>query len=227
MIFLWPDNGTKRLPSRLLTAENHLAAEEAPGQRINQRWLFMTSLSVQIPWPNIPIRNNFPVKQQAFQIPWNFQYTEVQLYGCKTWKETTWSSHLEETRLALSGTYITLLGKLWVWEVNSGTSAPSQHHWCRVGTHHFLFQVWWSLDRVSCLQIPKIHSAYIVLKEYCQLTCWIVGHPGSDAFQKLFWCHSMVYIAKSHRTFPTQGLRRGFRMHTELSLSSLFFPVWT
>jgi hypothetical protein len=97
-----------------------------------------------------------------------------------------------ETRLALSGTYITLLGKQWVWEVNSGTSAPSQHHWCRVGTHHFLFQVWWSLDRVSCLQIPKIHSAYIVLKEYCQLTCWIIGHPGSDAFQKLFWCHSMV-----------------------------------
>jgi hypothetical protein len=55
---------------------------------------------------------------------------------------TAWSTCLEEPRPTLSGRNVMLLGEQCPWEVNSGSSAPSQHHRCRVGTHHFLLQLW-------------------------------------------------------------------------------------
>jgi hypothetical protein len=93
-------------------------------------------------------------------------------------------------------------------------SAPLMHGWhsplslsavMKPGAVEWLWILCNILDWVSCLQIPKIYSAYIVLKEYCQLTCWIIGHPGSNGFQKWFWCLSMVssdfYLPRSEKGF--------------------------
>jgi hypothetical protein len=62
----------------------------------------------------------------------------------------------------------------------------------------------------------SLHSS----KEYVQLTCGIVGSQFLVDFRSGFGVSACC-----HGTFPSQGLRRGFRMHTGLVLSSLFFFV--
>jgi hypothetical protein len=60
---------------------------------------------------------------------------------------TVWSSHLEEPRTTLSGRHVMFLGEQWWWDVNSGSSVPSQHQRCWVCNLHFLHQLWWSLEQ--------------------------------------------------------------------------------